>query len=555
LKKPHALIGLLAAVGTAIGVLVAVVGLPYGRMDYSAFAGIYHNGGTPDPGFHMALDCDTGTVGVQDNCNVEQPGGPLPYDVDATLGNNTGLADTVGAIGQGVFNPDTTRISAVAAGAGDSNQDGNPDFNQAYVTGSWNCSLLPPSPDIDGGAPENSRIDCFNTAGNGPAIAAFPADHPTLYTVHYVIPALAPIGSVTLSFDNAVVGNNDGIELMSCNPVITNAGGCYSATINIVEPPPEPTATPTNTPTNTPTATATVPGGNVVKIPESCIDPGDPDNCDPNIPAANLWICVNPAPCAGPGEGNLYVYEYASGVITQGDQDGDTIPDGLGAYEFQVEYDNFVIQSLNPEDIVFNPGPVAPYPNGTDGVADGEGGSRGPANCSFSLIQENRIRFGCVTIGLEPEGPIGEFDLARLNLIPHPDLTNDIFPGNDNGVVTVLKDNGCELVDILGHPTAGSVNGGLTPVCGDLAVTVRILEGDLDLDCDVDVADAQKIAFRYGSFFGSLLYSQWYDLEPNLHDLDIDIKDLQKVFGRIGSTCQDPVGPQPPAPPPAPFGN
>ena len=560
MKKPHALIGLLAAVGTAIGVLVAVVGLPYGRMDYSAFAGIYHNGGTPDPGFHVALDCDTGSAGVQDNCNVVQPGVATPLDVNATLGNNTGASDTVGAVGMGVRNPETSRISAVAAGAGDSNQNGNPDFNQAYLTGTWNCSLLPPDPD-DGSGPigsENSRIDCFNGAADGPAIAAFPADHPTLFTVHYIVAAGAPLGSVTLTIDNGVVGNNDGIELLSCNPTITNAGGCYAATINIVEPPPAtPTNTvpPTNTPTNTPTATNTPLGGSVVKIPESCIAPADLDNCDPAVPAANLWICVAPAPCAGPGEGNLYVYEYASGVITTGDADGDTIPDGLGAYEFQVEYDNFVIQSLNPEDIVFNPGPIAPYPNGTDGVLDGEGAARAPANCSFSLIQENRIRFGCVTTGINPEGPTGSMDLARLNLIPHPDLTNDIFPGNDNGVVTVIKDNGCELVDIMGHPTVGSVNGGLTPVCGDLAVTVRILEGDLDLDCDVDVADAQKIAFRYGSFFGSLLYSQWYDLEPALHDLDIDIKDLQKVFGRIGSTCQDPIGPQPPAPPPAPFGN
>ena len=52
----------------------------------------------------------------------------------------------------------------------------------------------------------------------------------------------------------------------------------------------------------------------------------------------------------------------------------------------------------------------------------------------------------------------------------------------------------------------------------------------------------------YGAFFGSVLYSKWYDLEPALHDLDIDIKDLQKVFGRDGSTCQVPVPPQPPLP-------
>jgi hypothetical protein len=67
------------------------------------------------------------------------------------------------------------------------------------------------------------------------------------------------------------------------------------------------------------------------------------------------------------------------------------------------------------------------------------------------------------------------------------------------------------------------------------------------------VQDQQMIAWRYGSFFGSTLYSQWYDLEPNLHDLDIDIKDIQKVYGRDGSTCQNPRQSQPPLGPPAPF--
>ncbi len=84
---------------------------------------------------------------------------------------------------------------------------------------------------------------------------------------------------------------------------------------------------------------------------------------------------------------------------------------------------------------------------------------------------------------------------------------------------------------------------------------MRILEGDLNLDCAVNVTDEQLIAFRYGSFFGSALYNKWFDLEPALHDLDIDIKDLQKVFGRDGSTCQLPIPAQPPLPPPVPFAN
>jgi hypothetical protein len=259
---------------------------------------------------------------------------------------------------------------------------------------------------------------------------------------------------------------------------------------------------------------------------------------DLSVPKANLFLCYT-GPCAGPGEGDLKVIESVINVTT-GDQDNDSVMDGLGAYEFSVEYDNFVIQSVNPSDIVF--------------AAGGAGASRGPANCTMSLFLENVIRFGCVTTGPLPPGPTGSFDLAQLDLIPHPDLVNDIFPGNDNGVPTVIKDNGCELVDVFGHPVLGSVNGGLLATCGDLAVTVRILEGDLNLDCVVDVIDEQLIAMHYAAVFGSNLYSKWFDLEPAGHDLDLDIKDLQKVFGRDSSTCQNPIPQQTPVDPPAPFG-
>jgi hypothetical protein len=121
-----------------------------------------------------------------------------------------------------------------------------------------------------------------------------------------------------------------------------------------------------------------------------------------------------------------------------------------------------------------------------------------------------------------------------------------LHPGNDNGVVRKILDENCELVNALGHPQPGSVNGGLAAGCGDADVTVRVLEGDVNVDCVVDVADQQAIASRYGTFFGNIFYDPWYDLEPALKDFDIDIKDLQKVFGRTGSTCATPVPPQPP---------
>jgi len=557
LKKPHALIGLVAGLGTALGVLVAVVGLPYGRLNYTAFAGLYHNSGTPSAAFHLAIDCNTSLAGIQNDCTGVN--GVLDsvttHTVEVSIGNNTGAAADVSAIGFEVVNSDITKMSPPAVASGDG-KDGNPNFDQVANPGSgptaWNCSLIPPDEDTGNGGPGTSAsaLTCFSSDNPGTPLPAFPAGHLPLATVLYNhTPGVQ--GTTSLSIINGVIGDGGGIELLSCNPSATNPGECFTAAVEFIAAPtntPTNTATATDTATNTPTATPTPLGAAVNKIPE-----GNANNVDLLIPAANLWICVT-GPCSGPGEGNLIVFEYATNVLT-GDQNNDTVADGLGAYEFSVEYDNFVIQSVNPSDVVFAPsGSIAPYPGGADGILDGEGWQRAPANCAFSLVFENVVHFGCVTSGQTP-GPTGAMDIARLNLIPHPDLTNDIFPGNDNGVVTVLKDNGCELVDVFGHPVTGSINGGLTPVCGDLAVTVRILEGDLNLDCSVDVQDQQLIAFRYNSFFGSLLYSKWYDLEPNLHDLDIDIKDLQKVFGRDGSTCQVPIGPQPPLGPPAPFGN
>jgi hypothetical protein len=506
---------------------------------------------TPDPGTReIALDCDATSGGVQNACSFAP--GTTTIDVHIVFRNNT-VATDVAAAQANVHNPDTTRLDPPVV-TDPTGQDSNPDFNQTALTGPWDCSLLLPDNDTgtDGPGTSVSKFGCFMT-GPPAGVPVAANGELVLATVRYDVPPGALPGTVALTLSDAVVGDDIGNSLVACvefGPV----GSCSGATITLLPATPTATPTPTSTssttptPTDTPTPTATLPGPSIVKIPE-----GNANNVDLSIPAANLWICQT-GPCSGPGEGSLIVFEYASNVQT-GDFDGDTVTDGLGAYEFSVEFSRFVIYSVNPVDAVFAPlGSMFPYPGGADGVTDGEGDARAPANCSFSLILEGLVHFGCVTGGQAP-GPTGDFDLARLELFPYPSLTASIYPGNDNGIVTVVKDNGCELVDVFGHPVIGSVGGGLTPVCGDLAVTVRILEGDLNLDCEVDVSDQQMISYRYGAFFGSLLYFKWFDLEPSRHDRDIDIKDIQKVWGRDGSTCQVPIQPQPPLPPPVPFGN
>ena len=214
-------------------------------------------------------------------------------------------------------------------------------------------------------------------------------------------------------------------------------------------------------------------------------------------------------------------------------------PDGVGAYEFQLKFDHKIFD-ITIEDSSW---------------LSNEGART--VNCTMTILSENDIRWGCVSSGPTP-GQTSDGTAAIITVCPEPDLVNRLTPGQDNGVVRTLLDENCELADVLGDPlrietgelAPGVLPGGLLEVCSDMAITVRILEADLNLDCAVDVLDEQAIAFRYGAFFNNLLYDPWYDLQPALKDFDIDIKDLQKVFGRDGSTCQQPIPDQPPMEPP-----
>ena len=244
-------------------------------------------------------------------------------------------------------------------------------------------------------------------------------------------------------------------------------------------------------------------------------------------------IDEDPGPCNPyQGKGSLVINEVGTAIDdVDSPNDADLDKEGLAAYEKQVKFDHKLV-SLEVEDAGFL-------------------GSTGRSvNCNLTIVTENWVLFGCVSTGTQ-NGPISAVPvtLSRIWVTPATDLIERIRPTKDNGVVTPLLDENCEWADKYGDPMAGTINGGLVPVCGDATVTIRMLEGDLNLDCNVDVLDEQGIAFRYGSSFGLLLYDQWFDLEPKLSDFDIDIKDLQFVFGRDGSTCQVPIPLQPPSPP------
>jgi uncharacterized repeat protein (TIGR01451 family) len=276
------------------------------------------------------------------------------------------------------------------------------------------------------------------------------------------------------------------------------------------------------------------------------------------------------------------------------DKNGGELPEGLGAFEFQLKADHKIfdwpptieadvtifgsdldvdcsmtivtenwilfgcVTTISPTagesgaecaDNADNDGDGIVNDGCPQGGAAAESGSQCGNNANDDPGDDGLVNDGCPAVADAPTSSGGSV-IATITLSFEPDLVNRIRPTKDNGVIRVLLDENCELADRLGDPMEdfpGDLDGGLSPDCEDATITVRMLEGDLNLDCEVDIEDEQSIAFRYGAFFGSLFYDPFFDLEPKLAgDFDVDIKDLQFVFGRHGSTCDTPIPDQAP---------
>jgi len=450
-------------------------------------------------------------------------------------------------------------------------EDDMPDLNEGSTLGlgdptvpdmggGWSCNGFTfTEPSCAGGV---ARIECGTTTGpyppTGPGIA-FPFFVVTFTATH--------VGVDNMSLANGSVNDNTATSLGSCNP--WNPAGpeltCIGAeVVKEVPPPPTPTNTATPVPPTAtftpvpPTATFTpvpptptftpVPAG--VRMEKDCdtVKPGLQTEC-------NLWLMANGCINAAEGKGCLLVNkEVAEACDGVSPNTGDT--EGVGTWEEQIKYDHKIVR-LTTE---------------AQNTWLSHGGLR-QVDCSMTILTENWILTGCVSSGTA-KGPGVDCDdpmygdTGLIETITVNPMTDDLKyrqgfrPGKDNGVLTDLVDENCELANTLGEKLPGELPGGLTQVCGDVHLTVRMLEGDLNLDCTVDVLDEQGIAFRYGTFFGLTLYDEWYDLAPEcfdpgdgivrcygVPDFDIDIKDLQFIFGRDGSTCQAPIPPQLPVAP------
>ncbi len=245
----------------------------------------------------------------------------------------------------------------------------------------------------------------------------------------------------------------------------------------------------------------------------------------------NVWLTrqgdkIPPADClAGTDIGRLT--EVLGQAIESPDPKNPSEFQQLAAFEFEVHYDGTKVCVTHTIGDAFNAAGAVCVIEDSDTKPQLEGVAR----------------VGCVTVGKGHD--IDELvALAQVDVYPQPELYSQIKPNQDNGVVVQINNVNCDLGDEQGHAI---------PLfsCDDADITFRYLEGDVNPDCVVDAVDAQTIAFRWGVEKGSLIYNDFLNLEPSgaQADDDIDINDLQFVFGRIGSTCDDPHPPQPPVTP------
>lgn len=259
----------------------------------------------------------------------------------------------------------------------------------------------------------------------------------------------------------------------------------------------------------------------------------------------NVWLAENNNPAQSVGQ-CVGTQTFDEVMTNQGDAAG------LGGFSFDLHYDptQYVVPTidLSPAIALF--------------AAAGR-----TLDCSITIPLNGVIHVACASTGTFGTGPqwVGSQVMAHVTLTPQDLLVEAIRPNKENGDVSTVKDDQVTVTNSCGQPlnngdqhTAdcqgtnlqGVGPGGVltgNPNGGQLTSTIRRLEGDVSADCSVTVADMQTEASRFGMSTGSLLYSQWYDVNSPLQhgDGEIDINDIQFVYGRFGSECSNPIPAQP----------
>lgn len=173
----------------------------------------------------------------------------------------------------------------------------------------------------------------------------------------------------------------------------------------------------------------------------------------------------------------------------------------LGSFEFRLAFDPAIIQAQGAElgDFLGSTGrqvtAVGPTIDNTAGA----------------------LTYGAFSLG-EEQGPSGSGMLAIITFTA-------VFSGEsplDLSDVRLVNTR-AELIDARTQGARVAVGG-------------RCIFGDLDCDCDVDIADVMQVALRWGARRGDPEYEPRCDLD---HDGDIDIVDAALVAAAWGNTCHE----------------
>jgi hypothetical protein len=236
-------------------------------------------------------------------------------------------------------------------------------------------------------------------------------------------------------------------------------------------------------------------------------------NSRPAMAGQSTTVDVRQDPSAASlflGGGELVIAERVEGVPG---------PYGLGSFDVRVNYAEATV------DVSFQKGPFLASTGRTPFCQNSSG--------------NGQAVLSCFTTG-EQAGPTGDGIIGGLIVEPEDGLS--IRPAAGNGIEVILDNHAPSLSmrDINDIALA-------TGLVGDTRLLVRALEGDVNVDCSVDVVDGQLMAIHLGTTKGEPMYSEQYDLEPAAApDGDVDTNDMQVVWGRTGSSCAAPNPPQPP---------
>ena len=253
----------------------------------------------------------------------------------------------------------------------------------------------------------------------------------------------------------------------------------------MANPHPQPTATPTSPPPTSPPPTATATSTPV-----------------PPSPTPTPWPTETPEPTPQPDSVQLWLAPEHRTVEKGDDFVLDMKSEGarIAGYEVALRFDPAILQAES-----------ATLGNWLDGSG------RTPAPLGPTIDNQNGvIRFGAYSLG-SGQPPDDESQLARFT-----------FRAVAQGESRIWFES-AKLTDTAGQPYPNIHT-------HEAQVTVQFLEGDLNGDCVVDIADIMMVVAAWGLREGQPGWNPALDLDGNGV---IDISDIMLVVQQWGETCQD----------------